>query len=304
MKNNSKNQSYFLTLSIILAIIGISLIILLVSMYGPKRPDTTISEDIHDRFQTTQEFLPTQTAVPTLGPTEIIPTETAENTPKSLPTHSPTPTFTPTPMWMTYDDINFSDQEIEALFTMVCDQTQIYMDPFLVRPYSPELLDSGEFNTNLNFGIAWEHLGYYGLWIHSGQSNQIGDLTAYPLQLYLENNPQGIRRNPTELFEHLQNCLIGSEMRLRQGDTLSVNRVIAAVRIPPSEVDEVSRHPMDLVPYLAENYPSTGFDQMELPGLLFYFCGRQLSGEAFNTNYSYWTQSRFIIGFMPVDGDG
>ena len=94
---------------------------------------------------------------------------------------------------------------------------------------------------------------------------------------------------------------MGSTLRLRQGDTISLSRVVAAVRVPPAGVDEVSRHPMELVPYLAEHYPDSGFDQMELPGLLFYFCGRNLSGEAFNINYDYWTQSRIIIGFMPVD---
>ena len=301
MKTFFTNRSFFLIISIILGIIGIGIIILLISMYGPRRPETTIAEDVLDRFQTTQAVLPNQTATPSLSPTEILPTQSVDSTPTLLPTPSPTPTFTPTPVWMTYDGIDFRDQEIEALLTMACDQAQVYMDPFLVKPYSPELLDSGEFNANFDFSIAWEHLGYYGLWIHSGQSSQLGNLPAFPLQLYLENNAQGIRRNPTELFEHLQNCLIGSEMRLRQGDALSVNRVIAAVRIPPSEVEAVSQQPMNLVPYLVENYPDSGFDQMELPGLLFYFCGRNLSGEAFNTNFDYWTQSRFIIGFMPVD---
>ena len=298
MKQFFVKRTYFLIISIILGMIGIGLIIILISTYGPSRPETNVSEDILDRFQATQEL---QTATPSGVPTEISPIETSESTPTLLPTPSPTPTFTPTPEWMTYDGIDFRDQEIEALFTMACDQAQVYLDPFLVRPYSPELLDSGEFNTNLDFGMAWEHLGFYGLWIHSGQSVQLGDLSAYPLQLYLENNPQGFRRNATELSEHLQNCLIGSEMRLRQGDSMSVNRVVAAVRIPPPEVEEVSLQPMNLVPYLAENYPDSGFDQMELPGLLFYFCGRNLSGEAFNSRLDYWTQSRFIIGFMPFD---
>jgi hypothetical protein len=78
---------------------------------------------------------------------------------------------------------------------------------------------------------------------------------------------------------------------------------VAAVRVPPAGVVEVSQNPMELVPYLAENYPDSGFDLMDNPGLLFYFCGRQLTGETFNNDLDYWTQSRIIIGFMPVDGE-
>ena len=202
---------------------------------------------------------------------------------------------------MTYDGIDLRDQLIELMFTMACDQTQVTINPFLVRPYSPELLDSGEFDTDLTFGIAWEHLGFYGLWVHSGRSDQFGDLPIYPLQKYLENNAQGFMRSPAELNEHLETCLIGSEMVLRQGDMTSVNKVVAAVRISPPEVEEVSLQPMNLVPYLAENYPYSGFDQMELPGLLLYSCGRHLNGEAFHTHFGYWSQARYIIGFMPVD---
>ncbi len=60
---------------------------------------------------------------------------------------------------------------------------------------------------------------------------------------------------------------------------------------------------MDLVPYLAETYPDSGFDQMDPPGLVFYFCGQQLTGEMANPNYGKWTQARFIIGFMPVTAE-
>lgn len=297
MKRLLANSSPFLILSIALALVGLGAIVLLVINYGPRKPNTTIAEDTLERFQPTQMSRPTRTPQP--SPTQINPTQSVESSPTAIPTPSPTPT----PEWMTYDGIDFRDQEIEALITMKCDQEQIYLSPFLVTPYSPEILETGAFYYNLAFSIAWEHLGYYGLWIHSGRSPDFGDLPAYPLQLYLENDQRGYRRYPDELDEHLENCLIGAELRVRQGETLSMSEVVAAVRIPPSEVDEVSRHPMTLVPYLVENYPESGFDQMELPGLLFYFCGRQLTGEAFNTNHDYWTQSRFIIGFMPINGE-
>lgn len=301
MKTLFVTRSKFLIVGILPALIGISAIILLVAIPGLQRPQTSVSDNILDRYQITPDVFPTQASTPTSTPIQDSSTQSAEITPTPLPTSSLTPTYTPTPEWMTYDGIDLRDQSIEALFTMACDQTQVYINPFLVRPYSPELLDSGEFDTNLTFGIAWEHLGFYGLWVHSGQSDQFGDLPVYPLQIYLENNAQGFLRSSAELSEHLQNCLIGSEVIFRQGDNTSVSKVIAAVRIPPYHVEEVNRQPMNLVPYLAEHYPDSGFDQMELPGLLLYSCGRHLNGEAFHTHFDYWTQARYIIGFMPVD---
>jgi hypothetical protein len=294
-----ENRSIFLWLSIGLAVIGIGIIVLLVIWFGPQKPQSSVAADTLARFQPTQAQTQTVALTPQPEPTSINPTQTIESSP--TPTFTPSPT--PTPEWMTYDGINLRDQEIEALISMRCGQDQVYLQPFTVTPYTTELLESGVFYYNLDFSMAWEHLGFYGLWIHSGQSLEVGDLPAYPLQLYLENDGRGYRRSPIDFNTHLQSCLVGSELRLRQEDNLSLSEVVAAVRIPAAEVDEVSRHPMDLVPYLAENYPDSGFDRMEVPGLLFYFCGRQLSGEAFNNDHDYWTQSRIIIGFMPISGD-
>ena len=297
MKRLIENNSIFLWLSITLAMIGIGVIVLLVLRFGPRKPQTSVAEDALARFDPTQTQIATATPQP--EPTTFNPTQTIE----SSPTPTFTPSHTPTPEWMTYDGIDFRDQEVEALVIMNCMGEQVYLDPFSVTPYTPELFDSGAFYSNLEFSMAWEHLGFYGLWIHSGQSQAFGDLPAYPLQLFLENDERGYRRSPNDFNAHLEACLVGGELRLRQGDNLSLSEVVAAVRIPPAEVDQVSRHPMDLVPFLAENYPDSGFDRMELPGLLFYFCGRQLSGEALNTDHDYWTQSRIIIGFMPISGD-
>jgi hypothetical protein len=297
MKRLIVNRTIFLWLSIALAVISIGLILLLVLQYGPRKPQANVPEDTLARFEPTH----TQTATPTPQPepTSINPTQSVESSP--TPTFTPSPT--PTPEWMTYDGIDLRDQEIETLISMNCGDDQVYLHPFRVTPYTPELFESGAFYYNLDFSMAWEHLGFYGLWIHSGQSPDFGDLPAYPLQIYLENDESGYRRSPSDFNALLQSCLFGSELRLRQGDNLSLSEVVAAVRIPAAEVDEVSRHPMDLVPYLAENYPDSGFDQMETPGLLFYFCGRQLSGEAYDNNHDYWTQSRIIIGFMPISGN-
>jgi hypothetical protein len=301
MKRLIENRSIFLWFSIALAVIGVGLIVLLVIRFGPQKPQPSVAEDALTRFQPTHTQ--TITSTPRPEPTSINPTQTVESSPTPTFTQTFTPSPTPTPDWMTYDGIDFRDQEVEVLVIMNCGDEQVYLNPFRVTPYTPELFVSGAFSFNLDFSMAWEHLGFYGLWIHSGQSLTVGDLPAYPLQLYLENDERGYRRTPKDFTEHMQACLVDGELRLLQGDELSISKVVAAVRVPPPDVDEVSRHPMELVPYLAENYPDSGFDRMDLPGLLIYFCGRQLSGEAFNNDHNYWTQSRIIIGFMPVSGE-
>lgn len=299
MTNQTSSNIKYLVISAFLAVIGLGALIALIIQFGPRRPQTSIPEETVALFQPTATRLPTQTAATPAQPLPGTTREDIQSTPTALPTSSPTPE----PEWMVYDQVDFRDQMIEALINMQCLGDQVHLNPFSVVPYSPEIIESGVFYSTLDFSIAWEHLGYYGLWIHSGRSPDFGDLPAYPLQLYLENDARGYRRSPAEFTANLQDCLIGAELRLRQGDALSVSEVVAAVRIPPPEVNEVSRHPMDLVPYLAENYPESGFDKMDVPGLLFYFCGRQLTGEAYNSDFDYWTQSRIIIGFMPVSGD-
>ena len=81
----------------------------------------------------------------------------------------------------------------------------------------------------------------------------------------------GSFRDPGGVDQHLKDCVINAEMYLHQENTVSANVVVAAVRVPPSEVDEVSQHSMDLVPYLADTYPDSGFDKMHPPGLVFFF---------------------------------
>ncbi len=115
----------------------------------------------------------------------------------------------------------------------------------------------------------------------------------------MNKDARGFFRTPDEVSQYLESCVVDAEMRMRQEDSVSVNTIVAAVRIPPSEIEEVSRHVMDLVPYLAETYPGSGFEKLSQPGLLFYFCGQQLTGEMANP-ITMWTQdrssSRYALG--------
>lgn len=116
-----ENKPFFLWLSIALGVIAIALIVLLVVIwFGPQKPQASVAEDTLARFQPTHAQ--TATPSPRPEPTSTNPTQTVESSP--IPTFTPSPTFstspTPTPEWMTYDGIDFRDQEIEALVIMTC----------------------------------------------------------------------------------------------------------------------------------------------------------------------------------------
>jgi hypothetical protein len=293
MKKHFFSTASLKLIGLLIGLLGLGLFLLATFWKVPQPPNFNVSVETQQIFKATTTVGDSSTQMPH---TDQFITKPAQ----SLPGAS---IQTPTPVWMIYNGIDFRDKEVEALLTMQCNQDTVYMANFQVVPYSPEVMASGEFMENLDFSIAWEHLGFYGLWVHSGLAYGIGELTAYPLQTYLEKDERGFFRSPSTVEEHLQNCVINAEMHMLQENTISVSKVVAAVRVPPSEVEEVSRHTMDLVPYLAETYPDSGFDQMVPPGLVFYFCGQQLTGEMANPNYGKWTQARFIIGFMPVTAD-
>lgn len=293
MKKHFFIKSPVKLISFLIVLLGLGLLLLATFWKVPQNPNFNVAAEMQQIFKATTTVINDSTQTPRTGYILTTPTQT---TPEAS-------IQTPTPVWMAYDGIDFRDKEVEALITMQCNQDTVYIAPFRIVPFSSEVMDSEEFVENYDFSIAWEHLGFYGLWVHSGLAYGIGELTAYPLQTYLEKDERGFFRSPSTVKEHLQDCVIGAEMHLLQEKTISISKVVAAVRVPPSEVDEVSRHPMDLVSYLADTYPDSGFDQMDPPGLLFYFCGQQLTGEMANPNYGKWTQARFIIGFTPVNDD-
>ena len=97
----------------------------------------------------------------------------------------------------------------------------------------------------------------------------------------------------------LNECLRGNQVSLeQQGQTYS-GEVAAAVRVPAVGVEELSKHTMDLVPYLAQIYPESGFADLDEDALLIYFCGRAALDELTDPNAGYWTQTRFVIAIEP-----
>lgn len=293
MKKHFVINSPLKVVGLLVGSLGLGLFLLGIFWKAPQNPNINVSAQTQQIFQVTTSVGYDSTQTPHTGVILKTPSQT-------IPVAS---VHSPTPVWMTYDGIDFHDKEVEVLISMQCNQDTVYMSPLRVVPYSPDVFTREKFLENMDFSIAWEHLGFYGLWVHSGLAYGIGELAAYPLQIYLEKDARGFFRNPSEVDEHIQDCVINAEMHLLQENTISVSKLVAAVRVPPSEVDEVSRHVMDLVPYLAETYPDSGFDKMSPPGLVFYFCGQQLTGEMANSNYGTWTQARFILGFLPATAD-
>jgi hypothetical protein len=290
MKKHFFNTSSLRLIGFVSGLIGIGLILLAVFWDQPLFSKNNTLNETRQFFQAEGTGTQDSTKTPRFDQSFTTPN----------PDNLLTGTRSPALEWMVYDGIDFRDKEVDALFIMQCDQEVIHLEPFRIVPYSPEIMRSGEFSNNRDFSVAWEHLGYYGLWIHSGLAYNIGELTAYPLQINIEQDARGFFRTPNEVSQYLDDCVIHAELRMHQDDSISVNAIVAAVRVPPSEVNEVSRHVMDLVPYLAETYPDSGFNQLSPPGLIFYFCGQQLTGEMANPNYNQWTQARFVIGVMPL----
>ena len=164
--------------------------------------------------------------------------------------------------WMTYDSIDLSDQKIQVTINLACENMSITLPEFTSHAWYPGVFEDGTFDVGANSAIAWEHLGFYGLWMHSGQDILGRRLTAFNLHNYLERDIHGVLRNPAEFDQHLQDCLVGSIIRLQAGEKTSLSRITAGVRVPNGQIDALSEHVMDLVPYLAEQYADSGFEKI------------------------------------------
>lgn len=285
-------RNVYLGLGISSLVIAVVMGIVLYTKYGPHKPSTVVPQTIATTFEITSQPSITPTLTPEMVESLIAPLE--------ITTESPVISPTPTREWMVYEGVDLREQQVEILVSFNCNEQEVYIPPFTIIPWYPEVFEDGKFAIRSNNAVAWDHLGIYGLWVHSGLDFLGNELTAYPLQNALERNKSGTLHDPESFNQALKNCLIGGEIRIKQGNTISLNRVVAAVRVPTDEVEETSTHVMDLVPYLSEFYPDSGFEKMTSPGMLLYFCGRRLNGESYNPNENYYTQSRIIIGFEPV----
>lgn len=205
-------------------------------------------------------------------------------------------------LWMTFGGLDLLDQQVGFTFSMRCaDDEPVEIPPIDIIPWYPGVFEDGKFGVGKDLAVAWEHLGYEGLWIHSGWDFWLERSPATNLQYFLETNALN-EVQPLESMEaRLNECLLGSEVKVYSQALSRQGRVTAAVRIPSGQVEELSRHTMDLAPYLASTYPESGFAELDPDVLLIYFCGRAALDEITNPDADYWTQTRYIIAISPVE---
>lgn len=202
--------------------------------------------------------------------------------------------------WMQFGELHLLDGDVSFQFTISCDERiSVAIPPINIIAWYPEVFEDQEFGIGKNSAVAWEHLGYEGLWIHSGWDFLLERSPATDLQYFLETDTINEVQSLEVIEKKLNKCLKGSQVSLDQGGITYSGQVVAAVRVPAVGVEELSKHTMDLVPYLAGAYPQSGFADLSPDAMLVYFCGRAALDERTDPDTGYWTQTRFIIALEP-----
>jgi len=204
--------------------------------------------------------------------------------------------------WMSFAGLDLLGDKVSLTFANRCKPDEkVEIPPMDIFAWYPDIFEDGTFGIGKDLAVAWEHLGYEGLWIHSGWDFWQERSPATDLQYFLETNEVNEVLPLKSMETKLTECLLGSDVELRAHEVSRQGRVSAVVRVPSEEVEELSRHTMDLVPYLAGAYPESGFAELDPNALLIYFCGRAALDEITNPDADYWTQTRFIIAIEPVE---
>lgn len=230
---------------------------------------------------------------------DLRPTKSLPPSATTHPSPTPEPTPIPIPPWMEFAGLSLLEGPVTMWFIPACGDGDILLPEFRVLPWRPDILNSGEFELSKGNAVSWEHLGYNGLWMHSGLDWLGTPQSAFALQEYLERHKSGRLNTPGEFDLKAGECLMGSRVIIEIGGEIVTGKVTAIARVPAVGVKEVSGHVMDLVPYLAETYPESGFAGLEEGGLVLYFCGRQLSTESADMTSGYYSQTRIIVGISP-----
>ena len=206
------------------------------------------------------------------------------------------------PDWMKFGELDLLNGEVSFIFETNCDGGEkVFVPPVEIVAWHLEVFEDGEFGIGKNVAVAWEHLGYEGLWIHSGWDFWSERSPATDLQYFIEtdelNEVQPLERIESRLYD----CLRGNQVSLEQQGQTFGGKVAAAVRVPAVGVKELSKHTMDLVPYLAQAYPQSGFADLNEDALLIFFCGRAALDERTDPDAGYWTQTRYVIAIEPQE---
>lgn len=202
--------------------------------------------------------------------------------------------------WMSFDGMDLLEEKVGFTFSTRCPtDKKVDILPIDIIAWHPGVFEDGEFGIGKELAVAWEHLEYEGLWVHSGWDFWLERSPATDLQYFLETNDLNEVQSLKTLEAKLNECLLGSDVEIYSQEAVRQGRVTAAVRVPSGEVDELSQHTMDLAPYLASAYPESGFSELDPDALLIYFCGRAALDEITDPDADYWTQTRYVIAIAP-----
>lgn len=204
------------------------------------------------------------------------------------------------PDWMKFGQLALLNGELSFAFETGCDGgEELAIPPVKIMPWHSDVFEGEEFGIGKDVAVAWEHLGYEGLWIHSGWDFWSERSPATDLQYFIETDAVNEVQPLEQIEGRLNSCLRGIQVKLGQQGQTAGGLVAAVVRVPAVGVEELSKHTMDLVPYLAQTYPESGFADLDEDALLLYFCGRAALDELTDPNAGYWTQTRYVIAIAP-----
>jgi len=203
----------------------------------------------------------------------------------------------PEPDPFAYDGLLFKDQRITRMIFHL-DNGGYVVPTFEIYRWTPGIFDTDIFDVGKGTAVAYtDDGGRLIVLVHSGLNQ-----TMTVIQNYLELSESGYRENYEITDMRLKNLMLGgSEVYIAQGQDYQYSRIVAAVRVPPSDVEDVSLHIMDLVQHLGAMYPESGFAELGNDALVLYFCGRALAGEQTNPRLDHWTQARFVLGLVPLE---
>jgi hypothetical protein len=211
------------------------------------------------------------------------------------------PELTEEPDWMKFGGLDLLNGKVSFDFETTCDGGEkVVVPPVKIVSWHLDVFEDGEFGIGKNVAVAWEHLGYEGLWIHSGWDFWSERSPATDLQYFIETDELNEVQQLERIESRLNECLLGNQVSLEQQGKTFGGEVAAAVRVPATGVKELSKHTMDLVPYLAQTYPQSGFAELEENALLIFFCGRAALDERTDPEAGYWTQTRYVIAIEPL----
>ncbi len=291
---NKFGKKLLQAVSISSGILAIGLGLVLFRQYKPQLPPVAESAPvIIDPFLAEQPSPPNEEAAP------VQRLEVRAGLGRVIVTEEAAPTPPPADTWMRFGGVSWLEGQVKTTFAPTCEERLIALPAFSVYAWTPDIFESGLFEVGKSNVVSWEHLGYTGLWMHSGLDVLGRVQSAFPMQEYLERHRTGRLNTPEEFDLKAAQCLIGSQVVFEVNGEKVTGTVSALARVPAAEVAEVSEHVMDLVPHLAETYPGSGFGELDEGGLVLYFCGRQLSTEAADMSAGYYSQTRIIVGIAP-----